>query len=106
MTATNKQSEAKNIRFKKDLLAMIELARGDQSFSSWVQDACKVSAYADMSNRVDANKEKGCSKCKQIKPLTDFHSDSTHLSGRASKCKECTSIDDKARAAKKKAKKG
>lgn len=35
-------STRKNIRFNNDLLKSIESALGGQSFSAWVQDACKM----------------------------------------------------------------
>ena len=34
-------STRKNVRWSNDLLALIDEARGDESFSSYVQKACK-----------------------------------------------------------------
>jgi hypothetical protein len=34
-------STRKNIRWNNELLAQVDEARGDESFSSWVQSACR-----------------------------------------------------------------
>ena len=39
--------------------------------------------------------EKSCSKCKEIKPLDDFHKSIRVKSGYRNRCKTCTAIDNK-----------
>lgn len=88
-TNKNNQSTSKPIRFKNDLIKNIDLLRGDESFAAWVQDACKQKVLAEMTETLDASKDKLCRTCGTVKALTAFPKDKSRGNGRALKCRAC-----------------
>ena len=45
--------------------------------------------------------KKRCSKCKQIKPVSEFYTDTRHKDGLQSRCKECMNKDENSKMARK-----
>jgi len=48
--------------------------------------------YTKIEGELEKEEEKTCTKCKEVKPFSEFHKRSAHPTGRAAHCKRCVSL--------------